>query len=308
MRGLFAALMFLLMVFPAASSAFALGGGCAPFARQTRQAMKSGDPDTAFAAVDKARESHDCSGGQLAMMGRMAAFAAMRAAWKDGVAASAREDILRRGLQYGRPWQMLAALGDILKARKDYGAAARYYQEALDDITNRQFNPAAPKPGVIRAIFRKAEITRQLARTYVATTRDRDGQPGGLGRASYRGFTVRKTAVPVEFETGATKFTPKGAKAIADMLDILNRRGAPDIVLIGHTDARGSKAYNRKLSLARARAARDWLKTKGYAGDIRVEGHGEDEPFELDDPSQYSKEEIWQINRRVELKTRKTGG
>lgn len=302
MRSLFAFLMLVFAGLCISGQAHAQGGACAPYVREAARAMKTGDMETAATALQKARAAHACSGGQLARMGRMAAFAAMRAAWKPGIAPSAREALLREGLKLGRPWQLLAALGDILKARKQYGAAARLYQEALDDIANREFNPRPPRPGVIRGIYRKAEICRQLAKTYVATTRGRSGEPGGLGRGAWRGFTVRKAAVPIEFKTGGTAFTEKGAKAVADMLDILNRKGAPDIVLTGHTDERGGRAYNQKLSLARARAVRDWLKAKGYAGKIRAEGRGEDEPFELDDPSGYSREEIWQINRRVEMR------
>ncbi len=275
---------------------------CGPFVRQAADAMRSGAPETAAAALEKARRAHVCSGAEMARMGRMVAYAALRKAWRTAEQGSAREEILRRGLRYGRPWQALAALGDLLKARRDYAAAARFYQEALDDIADSRFNPRPPKPDVIRKIRQKAQIARQLAKTYVATPRGRSGEPGGLGRLSWRGFTVRKTAVPIEFRTGGTTYTQKGAQAVADMLDILLRQGAPDILLIGHTDERGGRAYNRKLSLARAKAVRAWLKARGYPGAIRVEGRGEEEPFELDDPSEYSREEIWQINRRVEMK------
>ncbi len=305
MRGMLAmALVLLAGLWGGFPGARAQGRSCGIYMKPLRQAMKRGDLATAARQLEAAQGSHACSGEQLARMGRMAAYAAMRAAFEPGVRGQAREDLLRRGLQLGRPWQLLAALGDILEARKEHAAAARYYQEALDDINDAQLNPRPPKRAVIGSIYRKAMIARKLARGFVPTTRGRSGEPGGLARLATRGFVVRKTVVPIAFKTGSVAFTADGAKAAADMLDFLNRQGAPDITLVGHTDERGPKGYNMRLSLARAKAVREWMKARGYEGKIRVEGRGEEEPFDLgdEDPSDYTREEIWQLNRRVELK------
>jgi len=68
-----------------------------------------------------------------------------------------------------------------------------------------------------------------------------------------------------------------------DVLDAVAQeiRGREDIkgvVVVGHTDAKGSVAYNQKLSLKRANAVRDGLVSRGVAADlIRVEGRGKSE-------------------------------
>jgi outer membrane protein OmpA-like peptidoglycan-associated protein len=71
----------------------------------------------------------------------------------------------------------------------------------------------------------------------------------------------------------------------------------------GHTDAKGSDAYNMKLSEARARSARDWLSAHGFLpGSTPVKGYGKTRPIApneaadgRDDPDGRQK------NRRVEI-------
>jgi len=71
----------------------------------------------------------------------------------------------------------------------------------------------------------------------------------------------------------------------------------------GHTDAKGSDAYNQRLSEARARTARDWLATHGFLPVATpIKGFGKTRPIApnetvdgRDDP------EGRQKNRRVEI-------
>ena len=52
-----------------------------------------------------------------------------------------------------------------------------------------------------------------------------------------------------------------------------------DVLIVGHTDATGSDAYNMALSQRRAAAARAFLISRGVPSDrIRTEGRGEAEP------------------------------
>jgi len=65
----------------------------------------------------------------------------------------------------------------------------------------------------------------------------------------------------------------------------------------GHTDARGSAAYNRALSQRRAEAVRSFLVDEGVsARRLRARGYGEDRPAEKG-----KGEAAWQANRRVEF-------
>ena len=74
----------------------------------------------------------------------------------------------------------------------------------------------------------------------------------------------------------------------------------PDVKKIeigGHTDARGSDAYNEKLSQARATAVREHLMGLGIASErLSAEGYGEQRP-----KIRAHNERAWRANRRVEF-------
>ncbi len=76
--------------------------------------------------------------------------------------------------------------------------------------------------------------------------------------------------------------------------------GNPDIELIevqGHTDERGSDAYNLDLSDRRAKSVRRYLMDKGVEGSrLEAQGYGESQPVDT-----RSNERAWYKNRRVEF-------
>ena len=81
------------------------------------------------------------------------------------------------------------------------------------------------------------------------------------------------------------------ARSLAGNADILR------VEIGGHTDARGSAAYNRALSQRRADAVRDFLIAEGVAGErLDAVGYGEDVPKQAG-----RGEAVWAVNRRVEL-------
>lgn len=61
--------------------------------------------------------------------------------------------------------------------------------------------------------------------------------------------------------------------------EIMNRRGDIEVIrIVGHTDSAGPRAYNDRLAMRRANAARDALVSGGIdASMIRVEGRGQDD-------------------------------
>jgi phosphate transport system substrate-binding protein len=78
---------------------------------------------------------------------------------------------------------------------------------------------------------------------------------------------------------------PKGVSLTADArqtLDGLARSAKADgrrLLVVGHADARGSRAANKGVSLARARAVATYLTEQGVPREaIQVEGHGADDP------------------------------
>ena len=67
----------------------------------------------------------------------------------------------------------------------------------------------------------------------------------------------------------------------------------------GHTDAVGTKEYNRYLSLKRAQAVKEYLVKKGINTQrIKTVGHGKSKPLASNDDERGGRE----LNRRVEFK------
>lgn len=273
---------------------------CAAYKKQMADAERAADAARADAILDQLYTNNACNAedGALKLMEWATARAHFAVIQRQGIASEAQ---IRATLKIGRPWQIEVALADILFARKNYGEASLHYQAALDDIRDEILTRTAPAVPVIAAIYKKAEQARLLASEYVEV-KDSRGQPGGLAYSNVRGFIAEKTAIPIEFETAKTVFTSKGEKAVADMIDYLRRANSPPIHLIGHTDERGEDAYNLKLSKDRAIALRDHLEKNGYPkGRIEITGLGESSPYQPANAANLTQEEIWQVNRRVEL-------
>jgi outer membrane protein OmpA-like peptidoglycan-associated protein len=78
---------------------------------------------------------------------------------------------------------------------------------------------------------------------------------------------------------------------------VLADRPTMEVRIEGHTDSRGSRRYNRRLSRRRARSVRRYLKRKGIDGDrMRAVGYGESKPIA---PNRTA--EGREKNRRVEF-------
>jgi outer membrane protein OmpA-like peptidoglycan-associated protein len=201
----------------------------------------------------------------------------------------------------GRPWQVLVALGDAYYDRKDYVHAVPVYEEALDDIRDTVANPKPPPKEVEERVYKRAVEARALAPTYVATRQFR-GKKSGLADPKFRNFTAETVPVPVRFDYDSAALTPDGQAAVQDIFAYLQQSAPSHVVIIGHTDPRGSDAYNVGLSEHRAEAVKDYLVSLGYAGTIEVVGKGRSEPFAPDDATKYSEDELFAFDRRVEYK------
>lgn len=99
-----------------------------------------------------------------------------------------------------------------------------------------------------------------------------------------------------EFDTESAHFKEKYLFSINEIYDYL-RYNDKHIKVIGHTDSRGTSAYNLALSKKRANAVKDKLIDLGIDQNrITIEGRGEDEPKENN-----STQEGRKANRRVEI-------
>lgn len=93
-------------------------------------------------------------------------------------------------------------------------------------------------------------------------------------------------------------FLREKSKQVLDVVvKELNNDKNLNVRLVGHCDNRGSQAYNLPLSRNRSNAAREYLESKGIAGNrIDTDGKGKRQPAATNET-----EEGRQLNRRVEI-------
>jgi len=90
----------------------------------------------------------------------------------------------------------------------------------------------------------------------------------------------RPTQFLLYFLEGKDELTPESEEEVGKIFAELGTRPAPEILVIGHTDAVGAGQFNDKLSLQRAERVRAELIQRGIAVDsITVEGRGKREPL-----------------------------
>jgi OmpA-OmpF porin, OOP family len=154
------------------------------------------------------------------------------------------------------------------------------------------------------------------------TDEDGDGVVDGLDKCpgTPAGLKVDATGCPIEvteketelldtgmirlqdvnFETGKADLLPESYPALDVVGTVLGKWPELKIEVGGHTDSRGSAAYNQKLSEARAKAVVDYLTQKFpnlQAGQFTSVGYGESKPVAPNtNPLNMAK------NRRVEFK------
>ena len=107
--------------------------------------------------------------------------------------------------------------------------------------------------------------------------------------------------IPMQFVYRETTLTDEGTKAVSLLLEYLRLKRFNAITLSGHTDERGSEEYNMDLSRRRLEAAVDLLRKGGYKGAVKLLPKGKTEPYMKVDRSLYDREDLMQLDRRVEL-------
>jgi outer membrane protein OmpA-like peptidoglycan-associated protein len=90
---------------------------------------------------------------------------------------------------------------------------------------------------------------------------------------------------------------------LREMAEVFNRYDDTTIVVAGHTDSKGTAAYNQRLSERRASAVSNYLEDLGVRGSrLDAYGYGESRPKSSNDSASGR-----QRNRRVELYVRANG-
>lgn len=105
-------------------------------------------------------------------------------------------------------------------------------------------------------------------------------------------------AINITFDFNSDKLSAQGQQVLDNLGRALNsdRLKNSRFMLEGHTDSKGSDAYNQALSERRAKSAKDYLVSRHQVDAKRIDtvGKGESEPLDPANPER-------DINRRVQI-------
>lgn len=155
-------------------------------------------------------------------------------------------------------------------AREDRAASARAAELAREEAEQARI--------LADAQTRQAELARREAElaSQAAATLQRQLENIKL-RQTEQGVVV--TLGDVLFETGEAELKPGAAESLDEVVQLLESEPQKAVRIEGHTDSRGSAAFNLQLSQRRAASVRDALLARGVAGErLTAVGLGEDFP------------------------------
>lgn len=99
------------------------------------------------------------------------------------------------------------------------------------------------------------------------------------------------------FDFDKAVLKPEGKAKMDDLADKVQGLTLEVVIAVGHTDSKGTDAYNQKLSIRRSEAVKSYLASKGIdASRIYTEGKGESQPV-ADNKTDAGRAK----NRRVEI-------
>ena len=128
------------------------------------------------------------------------------------------------------------------------------------------------------------------------------GPPTEVTEASLRtgGFAAREDLKTVPFDYDSAKLTEQALAVLKANAGILKADKGFDVLVAGHTDERGTVAYNLALGQKRAKEVRDYYIRLGVDGRrIATISYGKEQPL-----CSESSEDCWSQNRRAETLSR----
>ena len=111
----------------------------------------------------------------------------------------------------------------------------------------------------------------------------------------------KSVPVPITFVFNEPTLTDDGKRAATLLLEYLRLKHFARISLTGHADERGTDELNMTLSKERLDTVARFLKDGGFQGELELIPKGKREPFSGVVRSQYSLDDLYQLDRRVEL-------
>jgi outer membrane protein OmpA-like peptidoglycan-associated protein len=308
----FPAVAALVLTFAPGPSQSAEAHDCKSLIDDFNRTVDAGLDADAQAFVDRIATSAECGGYQIPAQRRLAALrlSVAQALMARGRPSMDYDPLLAAAESPDVLWQASATLAEVRFGERRFAEAAQAYDRAIEIVKNETLTPAAPSRFEIESLVERAALARLLSANgfaangwpvFVQTARDqRDGSVGGFYSGSVRGVLPRAIPVPITFEYRKANLTNIGEQAARELVDVFRQQRPSRIVLVGHTDVRGTAEFNKKLSLKRAEAIAVFVRQSGLDIAIETVGKGAGEPKHLSDTSGLTQEDIHALNRRVE--------
>ncbi|MDQ3075481.1 MAG: OmpA family protein [Pseudomonadota bacterium] len=141
--------------------------------------------------------------------------------------------------------------------------------------------------GEVRAYMdaQEADLRRQMVSTGVEVIRSGED-------------VILRMPASITFPVGSFAIQPQFQSTLREIAQTLRSGNRTLVDVLGHTDASGSEASNQALSVSRAQAVANYLKSRGVgSARVAVKGYGETTPIADNDS-----EEGRALNRRIEIR------
>jgi outer membrane protein OmpA-like peptidoglycan-associated protein len=216
---------------------------------------------------------------------------------------SAAQENLKRAdeaLEKGEEEEQVAHLAYLAAQNAEIGQTRVDEAEAREQVAKGE---AERTKVLLDARTQEAEMAKQRAAeaelAAAAKAEEAESARAALeelqAQQTERGMVL--TLSDVLFDTAAATLKPGAAMAIDRLAKYLESSPESRVMIEGHTDSRGSEAYNEDLSRRRAEAVAGELVTRGISSDrFEVIGRGEGYPVANNGTA-----EGRQQNRRVEI-------
>lgn len=197
--------------------------------------------------------------------------------------------------------------------RQSAAAVTRQMMRRLEKLTTAATNTTAPpantqataeptKPQRVAALASPSPPTSQRAGAASDANTAPNGPSAATSKTQVESAALREVLpVPVQFVYREASFTDQGREAAALLLRYFKAKNYSRIALSGHADERGSATANLDLSRRRLNRLKQFLRDGGYTGELKLVPRGATEKFRGVDRAQFPLEELYQLDRRVEV-------
>ncbi len=163
----------------------------------------------------------------------------------------------------------------------NYGRSGYYFIEDIELVRLRDGETCLPAPLPVETIENKADIVEQLP------------EPTEI-EIPNKAFVLQE----LNFETAKSDILSSSFEELDELSDHLISQPDINLIIMGHTDNRGTEKLNRQLSESRAHAVALYLISKGVEQNrVTWKGLGSSRPI-----AGNNTEDGRRLNRRVEFK------